>query len=178
MLTSNNIQATILSGTQVSVKGDILITNGATIDNTGIIDLSGHWTNNSSASVFGISKGTVILNGANQQINGAFPTTFFNLNLFNGIKTMNTDITTGGMVSSPSGSLNCNNAILDLNSHAAIIHNINPAGITASTGFILSEDADNSSKVWWSLLVRACIQFLFGNSSGSHVLFHSCHCLQ
>ncbi|MBL0071765.1 MAG: hypothetical protein IPP34_08115 [Bacteroidetes bacterium] len=41
VLTSNNIQATILSGTQVSVKGDILITNGATIDNTGIIDLSG-----------------------------------------------------------------------------------------------------------------------------------------
>ena len=55
VLTSNNIQATILSGTQVSVKGDVLITNGATIDNTGIIDISGNWTNNSSASVFGIS---------------------------------------------------------------------------------------------------------------------------
>ncbi|MBL0071963.1 MAG: T9SS type A sorting domain-containing protein [Bacteroidetes bacterium] len=171
VLTSNNIQATILSGTQVSVKGDVLITNGATIDNTGIIDISGNWTNNSSASVFGISKGTVILNGVNQQINGAFPTTFFNLNLFNGIKTMNTDITTGGMVSSPSGSLNCNNAILDLNSHTAIIHNINPAGITASTGFILSEDADNSSKVWWEFVGQGLHTIPFGNSSGSHVPF-------
>ncbi|MBL0071764.1 MAG: hypothetical protein IPP34_08110 [Bacteroidetes bacterium] len=84
---------------------------------------------------------------------------------------MNTDITTGGMVSSPSGSLNCNNAILDLNSHTAIIHNINPAGITASTGFILSEDADNSSKVWWEFVGQGLHTIPFGNSSGSHVPF-------
>lgn len=171
VMTTSNIQVTILSGTQVTVKGDILVNNGTSINNTGTIDLTGNWNNNSSATVFGNSKGTVILNGVNQQINGTFSTTFFNLNLFNGVKTMNTDITTGGMVSSATGSLNCNNAILDLNSHTAIIHNINPAGITATTGYILSEDADNSSKVWWEFVGQGLHTIPFGNSSGVAVPF-------
>ncbi|MBL7915289.1 MAG: T9SS type A sorting domain-containing protein [Bacteroidia bacterium] len=171
LMTASNVQVTILSGTQLTVKGNILVNNGATISNTGIIDLTGNWINNSSATVFGNSKGTVILNGLNQQINGTFPTTFFNLNLFNGTKTMNTDITTGGMVSSALGSLNCNNAILDLNSHTAIIHNINPAGITATTGYILSEDADNSSKVWWEFVGQGLHTIPFGNISGAAIPF-------
>lgn len=171
LMTANNVQITILSGTQVTVKGDILINNGTTINNTGTIDLTGNWVNNSSATVFGNSKGTVVMNGLNQQINGTFPTTFFNLNLFNGIKTMNTDITTGGLISSASGSLNCNNAILDLNSHTAIIHNINPAGITATTGYILSEDADNSSKVWWEFVGQGLHTIPFGNISGAAIPF-------
>jgi Secretion system C-terminal sorting domain len=171
LMTASNVQVTILSGTQVTFKGNILVNNGATISNTGVIDLTGNWINNSSATVFGNSKGTVILNGLNQQINGTFPTTFFNLNLFNGIKTMNTDITTGGMISSATGSLNCNNAILDLNSHTAFIHNINPAGITATTGYILSEDADNSSKVWWEFVGQGLHTIPFGNSSGVAIPF-------
>jgi hypothetical protein len=171
LMTASNVQVTILSGTQVTVKGNILVNNGATISNTGIIDLTGNWINNSSATVFGNSKGTVVMNGLNQQINGTFPTTFFNLNLFNGTKTMNTDITTGGMVSSALGSLNCNNAILDLNSHTAIIHNINPAGITATTGYILSEDSDNSSKVWWEFVGQGLHTIPFGNISGAAIPF-------
>lgn len=171
VLTVNNVQVTILSGTQITVKGGVLVNNGASINNTGTIDLTGNWINNSSATVFGNSKGTIILNGLNQQINGSFPTTFFNLNLFNGIKTMNTDITTGGMISSATGSLNCNDAILDLNSHTAIIHNINPIGITATTGYILSEDADNSSKVWWEFVGQGLHTIPFGNISGASIPF-------
>lgn len=171
LMTASNVQVTILSGTQITVKGDILINNGTTINNTGTIDLTGNWVNNSSATVFGNSKGTVVMNGLNQQINGTFSTTFFNLNLFNGTKTMNTDITTGGMVSSALCSLNCNNAILDLNSHTAIIHNINPAGITATTGYILSEDADNSSKVWWEFVGQGLHTIPFGNISGAPIPF-------
>ena len=79
LLTNSNVAITTTAGTQITVKGDIANLPGTTIDNSGIIDLSGDWINSSGNNCFGTSTGTVIFNGANQTIGGTSPTVFNNL---------------------------------------------------------------------------------------------------
>src|SRR6188768_492699 len=79
LLINNNVQYILTGGVQLTVKGDILNNAGTTMDNYGIIDLDGNWTNNSGTSIFGTSGGTVIMNGVNQNIGGSDVTMFNNL---------------------------------------------------------------------------------------------------
>src|SRR5258706_1466546 len=78
LLTNNNIGVVITGGVQLTVKGDIQNNAGTTVDNTGTIDFSGNWIHNAANNCFGTSQGSVILNGANQNIGGTNPTTFNN----------------------------------------------------------------------------------------------------
>lgn len=171
LLTNNNVQIMINPGVQLTVKGDVLNNPGTAIDNTGTIDLTGNWINNTGNTVFGTSAGTVIMNGTNQNIAGSNVTTFYNLDLYNGTKTLLADATTGGGGPVLLGRLNCNGAILDLNSHTLSVTNASPLGITRTTGYILSEDADNSSKVWWVSAAPGIHTIPFGNAAGEDVSF-------
>ncbi len=171
MLSGNNVVVSIAAGNQLTVKGEVRLEAGMTIESAGTIDLNGNWINNSGTPGFTLSDGTVIMNGVNQVIGGNAPTIFFHLNLFNGVKTLQTDATTGGAVSSTTGSLNCNNAVLDLNSHTFYINNNSTTGITRTTGYILSEDVDNSSRIWWRYFGPGLHTIPFGNAAGEDVSF-------
>src|SRR5258708_2371962 len=76
LMTNNTVAITITGGAQLTVKGDIQNNAGTTIGNSGTIDLNGNWINNSGSSVFGTSAGTVLMNGANQNIDGSNSTVF------------------------------------------------------------------------------------------------------
>ncbi len=161
LMTNDNVGITMQSGVQLTVQGDIQNQNTSTIENNGIIDLRGHWQNNTGNNCFGTSQGTVILNGTNQNIGGNNSTAFNNLVLWNtGTVTLLNDISVGGNYVSPSGILDVDKSILDLNSKTLSISNSSVNAITSLSGFILSEDVDNSSKIKWTI----------NNSNGAHTI--------
>jgi hypothetical protein len=152
LLTTNNIDITITNGAQVTVKGDIQNNAGASISNNGTIDLTGNYTNNAGNDNFGVSTGTVMLNGANQNILGASSTTFNNLTLLgSGTKTLGINTIVGGGNVAPSGILNVGSVVLELNSKELSITNSATNAIQSSTGYILSEVSSNASIVKWTI---------------------------
>jgi hypothetical protein len=173
LLTVDNVLITAAPATQITVLGDVQNNANAAIDNNGIIDLTGNWTNNSGNNIFGTSTGTVTLNGSNQNIGGSSSTTFNNLTLSgSGIKTLLNNNTVGGSSGTPSGVLSVGNIVLDLNSQMLSVFNTQPAAVTFGTGYILSEDADNSSKVKWSIGSTPGVHTIpFGNTGGVQVPF-------
>lgn len=171
LMTNDNVGITIQSGVQLTVQGDIQNQNTTVIDNNGIIDLSGNWQNDAVTNCFGTSQGTVILNGANQSISGTSSTTFNNLLLQgSGTKTLLTDISCGGNYAAPAGILDIGNVVLALNTNAVAISNSSANAISSGLGYIVSETADNSSKIMWSInnvLGQHIIPF--GNASGTKI---------
>lgn len=158
LVTNNNVM--ISNSSIITVKGDIENTTGTTIDNNGTIELTGDWVNHAT-NIFGTSSGTVLLNGASQNIKGSSSTIFNNLTLQgSGTKTLVQDASAGGDYISPAGVLNIGNVSLDLNSRTLTISNSSPSAVTSGTGYILSEAIDNSSKVKWNI----------NNSVGSHII--------
>lgn len=159
LVTNNNIGITLISGTQVTVKGDIQNNPGTTINNSGTIDMTGNWINNSGSDCFGLSQGTVILNGGNQNIDGANATLFNNLTMQgSGTKTLMVNTTVGG--NAGNGALNINDKILELNSKTITINNPSSAAVAFTNGMIHSEQIDNSSKVQWNI----------GSTTGNHII--------
>ncbi|MBA3664938.1 MAG: hypothetical protein H0W61_12120, partial [Bacteroidetes bacterium] len=144
-------------------NGDYLSQNNGIINPSanGILTIEGDWTNNSANTGFNSDNGTVVLNGANETINGTSSTTFYNLTLQgSGIKTQNLNTSVGG-VATTNGVLSVGNVIYDLNSFLLTITNPAPVGITYGTGYILSETnvAVNPSIVKWNM----------GVATGAHV---------
>lgn len=170
-LTNNNVAITIQSGLQVTVQGDIQNQNSTSINNNGVIDFNGNWINNANNNCFGTSQGTVIMNGTINTIGGSFTTVFNNLLLGNQASyTLQNDITVGGSYASPSGILNVEKSILDLNSKTLFINNNDITAITTTGGHILSEDVDNSSKVIWTINSAPGNHTIpFGNASGDWI---------
>lgn len=171
LLTNDNITLTITSGTQLTIQGDVQNQNGATIANAGTIDLSGNWIHNAANNCFGTSIGTVILNGANQTIGGTSSTTFNNLTLLGtGSKSLLINATVGGSFNT--GILNIGARNLILNSKSLSILNPNSTAISFTTGFITSEQTNNSSKIIWSInAVTGLHTIPFGNAAGVQIPF-------
>jgi hypothetical protein len=167
LMTNNNIGITI-AGASLTVKGDVLNNNGTTIDNTGTIDLSGNWIHNAANNCFLTSAGTVIMNGANQTIGGTSSTVFNNLTLLgSGTKTLLLNTTVGGAYANPAGTLDVGTVAMDLNSNTLTVSNAASSGITATTGYVLSEQTDNSSKVKWTIGSNTSAHTIpFGKSTG------------
>ena len=79
---NNNSKIKMQAGTFVVIDGNVQNDNNGEFDNLGTIQLTGNWTNNAGNTAFvNSSPGTVVLNGANQLINGTDSTVFYNLNL-------------------------------------------------------------------------------------------------
>jgi hypothetical protein len=176
LMTNNNVGITINSTAQVTVKGSIENNSGTYINNDGIIDLSGDWTHNAANDCFQTSAGTVILNGGNQRIGGSSSTAFNNLTLLgNGTKTLDQDISTGGQYSSPIGVIDVGALPLNLNGHTLTITNQTGTAVDYSTGYMISELTDNSSKVIWMIGSSTSQHTIpFGKASGVQVplMFH------
>jgi len=171
LMTNNDINITIQSGVQLTIKGDIKNQNSTVIENNGIICLSGNWQNDAVTNCFGTSQGTVILNGTNQSISGTSTTAFNSLVLQgSGTTTLFSSISCGGNYVSPAGILDIGNTVLDLNSKAIEIKNNAVNAIGSATGYIISEDTDNSAKIVWSInsaLGQHTIPF--GNLTGTKI---------
>lgn len=152
LMTNNNVAITVTGGAQITVKGDIQNNSGTAINNSGTIDLNGNWINNSGGDVFGTSAGTVIMNGANQNIGGNNSTMFNNLTMQgNGTKTLLLNTSAGGGNANAAGTLAMDASVLELNSNTLFITNPNANGITYAAGSIKSEQVNNSSKVDWNM---------------------------
>ncbi|MBK7971168.1 MAG: T9SS type A sorting domain-containing protein [Bacteroidetes bacterium] len=167
LLFSNGGSITINAGAQLSIKGASTFGAGSTITNNGLIDQTGNFTNNSGSNLFGVSAGTVDLNGGIQQINGTSTTTFNNLELNGtGNKSIAILTETGG---NGSGILDLNNRILELNSNTLVIKNPLPTGISRTTGFIHSETdpvAGYGTVSWLTgnIVAASNYQIPFGNA--------------
>lgn len=173
LLTNNNVAITITSGAQLTVKGDIQNNAGATYSNSGTIDLTGNYTNNAGNTNFGISTGTVILNGANQSILGTSSTTFNNLTLLgSGTKTLGINTTVGGGNASPAGILNVGSRALSLNNRILSISNSATNAIQSTTGYIISEASSNASVVKWTVnTITGTHSIPFGTAAGVLIPF-------
>ena len=114
LLVANGVTLTINAGATITVNGDVEMKGSTSVNNTGTISLTGDWINNTGSGLFGTSKGTVLMNGNSQHLQGSFATTFYHLTLQNGIKTLHTNIATGGGGTPYNGVLNLNNAVLTL----------------------------------------------------------------
>ena len=140
LFTNKGATIIVQSAVQVTVQGEVLNALGGSIGNSGTIDLSGHWTNNSGNDCFGASEGTVILNGAGQEIRGTTPTMFNHLQLACVSATMMQDATTGGgSGTTHTGALALGNAVLRLNTHLLTLWNADPNAITRTAGYLVSE---------------------------------------
>ncbi len=144
-------------------NGDYLSQAGGRIEPsaTGIITMEGDWTNNSANTGFGSDDGTVILNGAAQNINGTNATTYYNLTLQgSGTKTQNLNTSVGG-VTTTNGVLSIGSRIYDLNSNILTITNPAVTAVTYGTGYVLSETnvGTNPSVMRWNM----------GTTTGAHI---------
>ncbi len=154
--------ALITNTASITINGSITSETGTVIQNNGTISVGGDFTNNSSATLFGTSQGTVDLTGSTQNSNGSFPTVFHNLNINNSNITLNNDITIDN-----TGTLNVGNGKLDLNSNILTINNNATNAITSSAGYIVSEASDNSAQVKWKMDFTAGSHVVpFGNAAG------------
>ena len=131
-----NNGATVMntSGVDVVINGGVLNQANGTIDNSGTMHITGNWTNNAGNTAFiPTSPGKVILEGANQQIQGTDITEFFRLELSGtGIKSL-VDIYT-----IIDDSLILNDREFDLDTNTAFVTNPSTGIITRTTGFCSS----------------------------------------
>jgi gliding motility-associated-like protein len=131
-----NNGATVMntSGVDVIVNGGVINQLNGTFDNSGTMHVFGDWTNNAGNTAFiPTSPGKVILEGANQQIQGTDITEFFRLELSGtGVKRL-TDVYT-----IIDDSLILNDREFDLDTNTAFVTNPATGIITRSTGFCSS----------------------------------------
>ena len=124
------------------------------VDNTGVMQVYGNWTNNSTQNVFTANTGTVELNGSSQIIGGTLPTWFNNLTLLGtGNKSLNQNETVGGGYASPAGVLALNDRPLVLTTRRLTVTNPLNTAITRTTGYIVSEmnAGNNTAIVQWNV---------------------------
>ncbi len=159
---------------QITIKGDFGAGAGASVANNGIIDMTGNFTNNSGTPLFGLSGGTVVLNGTNQTIGGSNPTDFNNLNLQgSGTKTLEQDALVGGNNGINNGVLMLGGQRLNLNSNELTVNNSSPGAVTRFTGFIISETdaiAGYGSVKWMAGENTGNYVIPFGSSASGHYL--------
>ncbi len=125
----------------------------------------------SSAMNFGSGTGTVVLDKSGTQLlDGNTTYNFYHLNISGGT----------GMVTT-NRDINLNNAAsiftigaraFDINSKTLTIENTATSAISYTTGYIVSEDADNSSKIKWKISTTTGSHvFPFGKSDATQVPF-------
>lgn len=157
VLTMNGVDVAVQPGAQLTVKGDVLASAGATIVNAGTVDLSGDLANNSGGALFTAVQGGVVMNGTAQIISGSSATAFDGLDLQCTSLTLQQDAIVGGAYASPSGVLQLRDAIVQLNTHRLTVSNALPAAITRNTGQIVSESDPLSGygEVQWNIGANA-----------------------
>ncbi len=131
------------------------LTNNATINGYGNIHLMGDWINN---SIFNAFTGSVLLEGANQNLSGSVVTTFYNLSLSGtGIKSQTINEIVGG-------TLNLTDRELATNLYTMFVTNTATNAIQRTTGFVSSQNGGYLSR---NTSLVASYLFPVGSSSGT-----------
>lgn len=151
------------SGTPVYFGSDFTNEAGATLENNGTISVDGNWTNDATYTP---GTGEVqFTSGVLQTIDGTSATTFYNLTIdksANGVSLNRNTLV--------SNQLDLTDDFLDLNSNQLTITTGATTGITRTTGFVLSEDTDNSSVVQWNMgTTTGAHEIPFGTSAGVEI---------
>ena len=172
---NNGSAITVQSGALVFVQGELINTDNAAnlglISNTGTINLSGDWTNNSTTSALTPTTGVVELTGAFQIIKGTQSTTFNNLTLL-GTNVKRLDINT--IVGGTNGVLSLTTRTLDLNSKTLFVTNPLASAITRTNGLIWSETSaiPGYGTIQWNLANNTGnYEFPFGTINGDYIPF-------
>ncbi len=139
LFTDDGVAISVQTGVQLTVKGDLLVTSGATFTNAGTIDLTGDITNNSGTALFTATPGLVVMNGTAQSIGGSSIIAFDGLDLQCASLTLQQDAIVGGTYPSPGGVLALNDAIVQLNTQRLVVNNGAVSAITRNTGQLVSE---------------------------------------
>ena len=143
---------------QITNSGNLQIHTGSTIS------FFGNFANNGTFTDAGTS---ISFNGtSNQAISGSTVSTFYDLVINNAAGvTMQQAAIVGNILTLTSGAL-------DLNSKTLTINNNSSSAITRTSGYIVSEKTDNSSKLKWNISSNiASYTFPFGTVSGTYIPF-------
>lgn len=129
--TNDNSLFHVESGAFMHVEGDVVHQNGGIADNSGTIELTNDWVNNTAFGVFlNNSPGIVVMLGSNQSIAGTSATDFYDLELRNAfVKEMFSDARV-------SNQLDIQDSELQL--HQNLMHVTNPSltSVLWTTGFV------------------------------------------
>ncbi len=175
LFTNSGAAITVQSGAQLTVEGEVRNDGNGFMDNSGTIELSGHWTNDANNDCFGNSEGTVVLNGNAQSVQGSMYTQFYHLHLNGNVVVLQQDAYVGGSAATArSGVLALNSADLMLNEHYLSMSNPTPGAITRTTGTIISESAPPAAYGrfnWWlGTALPGVYTIPFGNAgTGSYL---------
>jgi hypothetical protein len=144
------------------------------VNNTGVMQIGGNWTNNSVQNVFTANTGTVEMNGSSQIFGGTTTTWFNNLTLLGtGNKTLNRDELVGGGYASPAGVLALNDRPMLLTTRKLTVTNPLTTAITRTTGYIVSEmnAGNNTAIVQWNVgATNGAYIFPFGTTTAPNYI--------
>jgi hypothetical protein len=142
---------------QFTNTGNVQIFSGASVA------FFGNFVNNGT---FTDQGGVYFYGSASQIIAGSSPITFYNLQGNNALGvTMQRDIAVSNVLTLTAGPLILNGTTLTINNNAS-------TAIARTTGYILSERTDNSSKIRWNIGANTSAHvFPFGTASGGYIPF-------
>ena len=153
----------ILGGTFVSAQNQFTNSGNFQIFTGANVSFFGNFVNNGTFT----DGGNVLFAGASSQsVSGTSATTFNNLTLNN---------TAGAMLQQAitiSTTLTLTAGALDLNARVLTITNAAATAISRTSGYILSENVNNASKVRWNIGTNTTAHvFPFGTSSAAYIPF-------
>jgi len=162
----------ILNGNLI-ILGDVEIAGIASLDVSAInysLDINGSWSNTSTnANSFQEKSGIVSFSGTepSQTITNTNGETYYNLKL---------NKTSGDLILNDNATvlnvLTLTDGPLDLNSNMLTISNSLSTAIVVTSGYIVSAQTDNSSKVKWNIAsTTGAHTFPFGDTSGNYIPF-------
>ena len=145
-----------VTGTNGNFLNATNVSDGS-IDNDGLITIAGNWTNNAANNVFinPNAAGRVLLNGTALQTYGGTKDTYFEKLTIN-----NSAGVTMAIGAQVSDSLQLTSGAVALNSNTLTITSATGSAISRNTGYLVSEQTNNSGQVTWNI----------GSTTGAHTI--------
>jgi hypothetical protein len=135
-VTVHDAVITIPEGTHFNTDGGITLQGDGGIDNQGVLELKGDWTNNGQG-LLTASTGIVVMDGENQTIAGAQPSAFHNLVMQGqGEKNLAAHVTIAG-------ALTLQNCAVITHGYAFLILNADPQKLHLENAVILAEKVES-----------------------------------
>lgn len=165
MTFNGNSGSDIISGTGTSTFNDVIFDTGATLEVVSGVTVTGDFTNN--ATTLTLSNSTIEFSGNSQSIVSGTSPSFNDLAINKNAIDVRLD-----MDISIAGTLSMTDGFLDLNGNELSITDSLASAISRTSGFILSESTDNSSKVNWYIGIDTDEHVIpFGNVGGDYIPF-------
>lgn len=154
---NNSAKITVAANTYFIIDNGGFTNNGAAgqVTNAGTIEVDGNWTNNSTSNVFGATPtattgGTVILDGAAQNIAGTDRTHFYNVTAGGSLRKTLTAVAAGSEAARVYNVLTLNTGI-DLNSRTLTLENPNDNAIAGAGVLVAETGPPNYGILRWNI---------------------------